>query len=101
MKTIHQLKKNNDEIMARFPKSLSDVDEKLRNKANRAISLNNKCILAIEQGMTHKKAEKSLDEVKAKLKVLSDNYETWKNNTPDLEKYKNLLGHYNSLNSVP
>ena len=73
-------------------------DKKAVNGANREIKLNNKCIEALQQGLTEPVLTKQLAQLKDKLKLVDSKFREWEENTPNTWKGNNL-NHYNTLNN--
>jgi len=103
MKTIESLRQNNKDLMSYYKNTnqySAPEAKKGLDKAKKQIQLNNKAILALEQGMTKEIIEKSLRETKSKLNLLEfkRNFHVKSN---DEDKLKELKKEYDKKMGIP
>ncbi len=104
MKTIKKLKQENETLRKEVLEckfSNAHVERKKLVRKNKAgILLNNKCIQALQSGISEENFVKQLDEVTAKLKLIEGKFEEWKENTPRQSWGKNPESTYKRLNKI-
>lgn len=104
MKTQQSLKEQNDKLVRdntdENGRILPGLDERARKKINEQIAYNNRAIEALHRGVTPDGLRKQLNEAEHTLQVINDNFETWRENTPELHLIKNVRAYYDRLNDV-
>ena len=70
-------------------------------KLNKAVELNQRCINALEQGVTEESVRQQMDVLEAYMVRCDEQYETWKKNTPGLKDVKSIPNFYRKEMELP
>ena len=97
MKTLKQLKAENQSLFDAFPPPHIETDKEFK-KACKTVAYNNLAISALEvQGVHQLRLETDLKGLKEKLDRIEGNYDHWKVNTTSIEQGKDPKATYSRL----
>lgn len=97
MKTILALRKENQELINKYPPPFNNYEKKELKEARKTIAYNLMAIKALESSVTTEQMAKDLEKLKHKIQYDLDNYKSWLKHTPQAEYGKDAKRYYTNL----
>ena len=99
MKTIAELKKENEEIIKDAGPSYL-IQKRVKSKIEKRLLKNKEIITALETGFSESYFEKQIQKQKRKLEIFESKFSVWRKNTPNDQLGTNPQKTYNSIMGV-